>query len=105
MQFLQNSHSTLNSASEVVIMKEKFLIVFNNSKQADYWMRQFVYKFQNELTKVDRFKHTVEFDDSIFYFYGQLFVDRLKLDRTIKPDFVYNQEAICIMLDDVERYR
>ena len=86
-------------------MKEKFLIVFDNSKQADYWMREFVYKFQNQLNKVDRFKHSVEFDDSIFYFYGQLFVDRLGLDRTLKPHFVYNQEAIYIILNDVERYR
>lgn len=82
--------------------KETYLFVFSSQLQANYWMLQTSVKLHTEILFRDRYKHRIEFSDSIYYFKSENELPRLKC---IHFDHVYPSAAIYIILDDPERFR
>lgn len=83
------------------MVKQTYIIEFENYKMADYWLRQFRDKFKEDLILYDRIHQFVEFPESIYYFRSINSRDKHYPHDAI----VYDQDAAFIILDDIERFR
>lgn len=80
--------------------KEAYLIQFETKERALYWMSKFLDKFKEEVVSVNKTSLTVEMPEAIYYFYS-------KRKSTAGEHFTetYPEEAIYIIVDDIERTR
>lgn len=80
--------------------KDAYLVQFETQKRALYWMSKFLDKFKEEVVSVNKTGLTVEMPEAIYYFYS-------KRKSTAGMHFTetYPEEAIYIIVDDIERTR
>ena len=89
------------------MVPEKYVFVFKNSNQADYWLRATRSRFEDEVISCRSAMNPdggyVSFRDSIYFFVSEYTFKRSWIfDKYVT---VYPQEAIYIILNDHERTR
>lgn len=82
--------------------KDDICFMFDNMRIAKFWLKETTKKFIDEIVFFDEKKNIIEFPETTFYFMSKSEVSKF---RSIKLDYVYNQDANYIILDDPERYR
>lgn len=79
--------------------KDQLLFRFETQQRADFWYRETLRKLESEVVSYDNQRCKIEFEDSAFYFRS-----KNRIQPGMRFDAEYDEIAICIILDDKERY-
>lgn len=86
----------------VIELRDSYGVVFDNSRMADYWFREFCTRFYMEIQWIRKFERKVQLKDSSWTFLSSIDLNKLKGHRF---NYIYSGDAIYIILDDPERLR
>ena len=105
MRTVYNGVDRISTEVDPKVGKEEYIIEFTSGRFAMYWMGEFIDKFSDEIVKVNKCQASIEFDDSIYYFWSAYCLKSSGQDRLKPYATIYPEEAAWIILDDPERLR
>ena len=91
---------SVHASNQLSDEREVYLFRFSSQKRAEYWRRQTVAKFANEVIEDDFDRHRIVFKDAIYYFWGPY-----RVGRDVRHATEYTSDELYIILDDPERRR